>query len=58
MKIEVIPVAWTRPTRSIFLQAAFELAKQTEPISQMHVGMKHETLEEIAVFVLRSLAPE
>src|SRR5207249_667813 len=58
VQIEVVAVSRARAAIAAILQAALELSEEAEGLAEMSIGVKHVTLEEIAVVILGSAAPE
>ena len=56
VQVEFVLVSRSRPTPAAVLQAALELAEQTDVLAHVEVAMEEIALEEIAV-VLRVLPP-
>jgi hypothetical protein len=57
VKIEHILISWPGPAVAAVLEAAFELRKEADILSEVGVGVNHVTLEQVAIIILWPQAP-
>src|SRR5438874_13223301 len=58
MQIEVVPIRWSRSPVASILKASFALCEDPEVGPKMGVSMKHVSLEQIPIVILRPASPK
>src|SRR5665213_1312438 len=57
IEVELVPVRWARPAVASVFQATFELREEAHGISEVQIGVRHISLQEITIVILWTLSP-